>query len=433
MKTTPAHPGTSTAYRWYVLGMMCLVYTISIADRYVTSTVLESIRTDLHLTDTGVAFLTGTALASFYVVMGFPLSWLVDRFNRRNIIAACLVFWSAATALTGIAKTQFHFMLTRIGVGVGEAGGTPGASSILADYFPAASRPMALTVFSLGAPVGAYVAASFAGGIADEYGWRAVFLALGVPGVLLGLLILLTVREPARGQYDATPDGPAPSLGETLRFMWTQRSAIHITMGAGLTATWGWGLLFWTPALLQRTHGLSAGEVGDILGPIHLWGGGIATVLTGWWLARDAMADPRRIARMLCVGVALATVVSGALYGTRSLELAQWLFWLFIPAINFYIGPCFGVLNNLAQPRMRAIFCTVEIFVSNVGNLIVAPQLVGFLSDSFAGGGEPTAESLRMAVLCLVPIGFWAAAHYWWAAKTIREDQQRATGVAPLP
>ncbi len=243
----------------------------------------------------------------------------------------------------------------------------------------------------------------------------------------------LTVREPARGQYDATPDGPAPSLGETLRFMWTQRSAIHITMGAGLTATWGWGLLFWTPALLQRTHGLSAGEVGDILGPIHLWGGGIATVLTGWWLARDAMADPRRIARMLCVGVALATVVSGALYGTRSLELAQWLFWLFIPAINFYIGPCFGVLNNLAQPRMRAIFCTVEIFVSNVGNLIVAPQLVGFLSDSFAGGGEPTAESLRMAVLCLVPIGFWAAAHYWWAAKTIREDQQRATGVAPRP
>ncbi len=430
MKTSSAG---GTAYRWYVLGMMCLVYTISIADRYVTSTVLESIRTELHLTDSGVAFLTGTALAAFYVVMGFPLSWLIDRGNRRNIIAACLVFWSAMTALTGMARSQGQFMLARIGVGVGEAGGTPGASSILSDYFPTVSRPMALTVFSLGAPVGAWVAASFAGGIADLYGWRAVFLALGVPGVLVGALILLTVREPARGQFDHTLAEASPPLRETLRFLWQQRSAVHITMGAGLTATWGWGLLFWTPALLQRSHGLTAGEVGEILGPIHLWGGGIATLLTGWWLSRDSMADPRRIARMLCYGVALATVVSFVLYRTESLSLATALFWIFIPAINFYIGPCFGVLNNLAQPRMRAIFCTAEIFVSNVGNLIVAPQLVGFLSDSFAGGGEPTAASLRLAVLCLVPIGFWAAAHYYLAIRSIVEDQARATGVAVQP
>ncbi len=432
MNNSPEPSGSSAAYRWYVLGMMCLVYTISIADRYVTSTVLESIRLELHLTDSGVAFLTGTALATFYVVLGFPLSWLIDRRNRRNIIAACLVFWSVMTALTGVAKSQAQFMLARIGVGVGEAGGTPGASSILADYFPQASRPMALTVFSLGAPLGAYIAASFAGNIADLYGWRAVFLALGVPGVVLGLLILLTVREPPRGQFDHTLATAAPSLRETLRFLWQQRSAVHITMGAGLTATWGWGLLFWTPALLQRSHGLTPGEVGEMLGPIHLWGGGIATLLTGWWLARDSMADPRKIARLLCVGVAVATVVSFVLYRTESLGLARALFWIFIPAINFYIGPCFGVLNNLAQPRMRAIFCTAEIFVSNVGNLIVAPQLVGFLSDVFARGGEPTADSLRRAMLWLVPLGFWAAAHYYWAIRSIAQDQVRATGVAPV-
>ena len=291
---------------------------------------------------------------------------------------------------------------------------------------------MALTVFSLGAPLGAYIAASFAGNIADLYGWRAVFLALGVPGVVLGLLILLTVREPPRGQFDHTLATAAPSLRETLRFLWQQRSAVHITMGAGLTATWGWGLLFWTPALLQRSHGLTPGEVGEMLGPIHLWGGGIATLLTGWWLARDSMADPRKIARLLCVGVAVATVVSFVLYRTESLGLARALFWIFIPAINFYIGPCFGVLNNLAQPRMRAIFCTAEIFVSNVGNLIVAPQLVGFLSDVFARGGEPTADSLRRAMLWLVPLGFWAAAHYYWAIRSIAQDQVRATGVAPV-
>lgn len=433
----PSSPGTtdgdlsvpSTAYRWYVLVMMCLVYTLSIADRYVTSTVLEPIRKDLQLSDSGVAFLTGTALAAFYVVLGFPMSWLIDRKSRRNIIAISLVIWSAMTTFTGLAKSQLQFMLSRIGVGVGEAGGTPGASSILSDYFPAVSRPMALTIFSLGAPLGAYIAASVAGNIADTHGWRAVFLALGVPGILAGLLIFVTVREPRRGQLDRAGDESAPTLGETWRFLLQQRSAIHIMMGAGLTATWGWGLLFWTPALLQRTYGITPGQVGDILGPIHLWGGGAATLFTGWWLTRSSMSDPRRIARLLSYWVGAATIVSFVLYRTQSLSLATVLFWIFIPSINFYIGPCFGVLNNLAKPRMRAMFCTAEIFVSNVGNLIVAPQAVGFLSDRFAHGGEPTAASLRLAVLCLVPLGFWAAAHYYWAIKTIAQDQSRATGI----
>jgi len=421
--------GSSTAYRWYVLVMMCLVYTLSIADRYVTSTVLEPIRKDLHLSDSGVAFLTGTALAAFYVVLGFPLSWLIDRKSRRNIIAISLVVWSVMTTFTGLAKSQLQFMLSRIGVGIGEAGGTPGASSILSDYFPTVSRPMALTIFSLGAPLGAYIAASVAGTIADMHGWRAVFLVLGVPGIIAGLLIFVTVREPARGQLDRTGDEPAPTLAETWRFLWQQRSAVHIMMGAGLTATWGWGLLFWTPALLQRTYGITPGQAGEILGPIHLWGGGAATLLTGWWLTRPSMSDPRRIARLLAYWVGGATIVSFVLYRTESLSLATALFWIFIPSINFYIGPCFGVLNNLAQPRMRAMFCTAEIFVSNVGNLIIAPQAVGFLSDKFADGGEPTAASLRLAVLCLVPLGFWAAAHYYWAIKTIAQDQARATGI----
>jgi MFS family permease len=422
-------PVASAVYRWYVLVMMCLLYTLSIADRYVTSTVLEPIRLELHLTDSGIAFLTGTALAGFYVVLGFPLSWLIDRRNRRNIIAVSLIAWSAMTTFTGLARTQLQFLLSRIGVGIGEAGGTPGANSILSDYFPAVRRPMALTIFSLGAPVGAYVAASVAGTIADLYGWRSVFLALGALGVVAGIVIFLTVREPRRGQLDLTGEDPAPPLMETLRFLWKQRSAVHIMMGAGLTATWGWGLLFWTPALLQRQHGLTPGQVGDILGPIHLWGGGAATLFTGWWLARSSMADPRRIARLLGYWVGAATVVSIALYWTDSLALAKVLFWIFIPSINFYIGPCFGVLNNLAQPRMRAIFCAAEIFVSNVGNLVVAPQLVGFLSDWFSPASGPTARSLHLAVMCLVPVGFWAAAHYLWSIPRIIEDQERATGI----
>ena len=133
--------------RWYVLIMMCLVYTLSIADRYVVSTILDPIKADLHLSNLGVAFATAWPLAFFYVCMGFPLSWLIDRYNRRKIIAACLVAWSVMTTLCGLAQGTIQFALTRLGVGVGEAGGTPGASSLLSDYFPASRRAMALTVF----------------------------------------------------------------------------------------------------------------------------------------------------------------------------------------------------------------------------------------------------------------------------------------------
>jgi MFS family permease len=144
----------TTMQRWYVLIMMVLVYTLSIADRYVISTVLEPIRLELQLTDSGIAFLTGVSLALFYVVLGFPISWLIDRGNRRNIIAFCLVAWSVMTAFCGLSKNYIQLLLSRIGVGIGEAGGTPGANSIISDYFPQSKRPMALTIFSRGAPIG---------------------------------------------------------------------------------------------------------------------------------------------------------------------------------------------------------------------------------------------------------------------------------------
>src|SRR5690242_893368 len=225
----------SLAERWYVLIMMCLVYTMSIADRYVVSTVLDPIKNDLHLSNLGVSLLTGMAFGVFYIILGFPLSWLIDRYNRRKIVAVCLVLWSAMTALCGLARTSFEFFLARVGVTVGEAGGTPGANSLLSDYFPATRRAMALTVFSLGAPIGAYLGYNVAGAIADQYGWRGVFFALGIPGVLAGLVVWLTVREPQRGCLDTGADGGlAPSVQATLRFMWQQRSAVHTMMGTAV-------------------------------------------------------------------------------------------------------------------------------------------------------------------------------------------------------
>ena len=201
--TTEKPNTTSMATRWYVLIIMMLVYTLSIADRYVVSTVLDDIKRDLDLTDQGVAMLSSWPLALFYVVLGFPVSYVLDRRNRTKIVAVCISLWSGATILCGMASSIIGFALSRIGVGVGEAGGTPGANSILSDYFPASRRPMALTIFSLGAPIGAWLAYEFAGAVAEAHGWKSVFWVLGLPGFVVGALIWFTIREPARGQLDA--------------------------------------------------------------------------------------------------------------------------------------------------------------------------------------------------------------------------------------
>ncbi len=423
-----AAPQASAAVRWYVLMMMVLVYTLSIADRYVVSTVLEAIRLELHLTDSGIAFLTGVALALFYVSFGFPLSWLTDRKSRRNIIAISLIIWSFMTALCGLARTALQFMAARIGVGIGEAGGTPAANSIISDYFPAARRPMALTIFSLGAPLGAWVGYNIAGAIADRYGWRTVFFALGIPGIVAGILVYLTVREPRRGCLDAHNEATAPSFMTTMRFLWLQRSAVHIMIASAVCALWGWGLTFWTPTFLIRTYHLTEGQAGQVTGNIHLIGGTLATLFTGWLMGRPWMSDPRRIVLLLAAGIGIATIASWVIFSTHSLALATVMFWIFIPAIYFYIGPCFGLLCNLAQCRMRAMFCATTLFVANIGNLIIAPQAVGFISDWVAPHHIANAESLRFALLCIVPTGLWAVVHYLIATRDLLVDQARAIG-----
>ncbi len=418
----------SPLVRWYVLIAMCAVYTISIADRYVMSTVLEPIRLELKLSDSGVAFLTGVSLALFYVTLGIPLSWLADRVNRRNILSLCLVAWSVMSALCGLSRSYGQLLAARIGVGVGEAGGTPPANSIIADYFPAGRRPMAMAVFALGAPIGAWLGADMAGQVAAAHGWRAAFLALGIPGVVVGLLIFLTVKEPQRGRLDANAQGAAPSFAATMAFLFRRPGCVHVMVGGGLSAFWGWGLMWFTPTFLQRQYHLDVGQAGQVLGPIHLVAGVASSLLTAWVLSRPAFTDPRRVLALLAAVTALATIPSFFVYWTHSLAMARVMLWLFIPAIYFYIGPAMGLVQNLAPPKMRAMFIAVSLVLANVLNLIVAPQLVGFLSDTFAGARGADAASLRLALLILAPTGFWAAWHYWAARRTIVTEQKQAVG-----
>ena len=418
---------SSLGHRWYVLFIMMLVYTISIADRYVLSTLIGPISKELQLSDTGAAWL-GIPLALFYVAMGLPLSWLSDRTNRRTLLAASVAVWSLMTTLTGYTRGFWDLLLARVGVGVGEAGGTPACNSIIADYFPAGRRSMAMTVFALGAPIGAWLGSDIAGYVSTLHGWRAAFLVLGIPGIVLALVIMVTIKEPVRGRLDAVTEDKTPTVMETLKFIWSQKSAVHAMIGSGLSAFWGWGLMWFTPLFLQRTYGMNEGEAGGLLGQIYLVGGIGASLVTAYVVARPAYTDPRKIARLLAVVTAVATIPSFLAYWTHDLGFAKLMWWLFIPAIYFYIGPAFALCQNLAAPKMRAMAVAIALVIANVLNLIIAPGIVGSLSDYFDASGGGNADSLRLAQLILAPAGLWAAWHYWRAEKYIVEDQKRAVG-----
>jgi MFS family permease len=421
--------------QWYVLGVLTLVYALNIADRYVITTVMEAIRIDLHLTDSAVAMLTGTALALFYVCAGIPISALADRYSRRNIIAAALVIWSALTVFTGISRGFGQMMAARVGVGVGESGGTPPSTSMLADCFPPRQRTLVYTIWALGASLGAWLGADIAGRVADAFGWRAAFLAMGVPGVVMGILIFTTVREPLRGRMDGDDQVSARIAIEraqkkvpmlvSLRAILTQPATVHLMMGGAVTALWGWGLMWWTPTFLQRAYHMTAGQAGMILGPMHLIAGTLAIVGTGAMMTLPSMADPKRVLWMMAIVVGLVTVPSFFIYWTHDLAVAKTCLWILVPAMYFYLGPSFALIQNVVPPQMRAMASAVTLLMANIANLVIAPQFVGIVSDHMVGTGLDNAESLRFALLCLAPTGLWAAYHYWAAIGRIDSEAER--------
>jgi hypothetical protein len=285
---------------------------------------------------------------------------------------------------------------------------------------------MALSIFALGAPVGAWLAADVAGAFAQAYGWRGAFFALGVPGILLGLLVFVTIREPRRGRLDAATAVGKASFEESLSFLWRQRAAFHVIMASGVCSLWGWGLVWWTPTFLLRTYGLNVAQAGAITGHVHLAGGIAATVVAAWLMSRPFMLDARRVLWLLGLVTGCATIPSIIAYWTHSLWLARVMFWAYIPAIYFFIGPCMALVLNLAPSQMRSTFTAWSVLVGNVFNLIVAPQAVGMLSDWFGGAHGADAASLRAALLWLAPTGFWATWHFFLAARTVTAEMRRA-------
>jgi predicted MFS family arabinose efflux permease len=419
VSATPSAVDSGVARRWYVLLVLTLVYALSIADRFVMSTLIEPIKAELDLSDSSIGFLTGSSLAFFYVTAGLPLATLADRANRRTMIAVALGAWSVMTTLCGFAQNYGQLLLARIGVGVGEAGGTPPSASLLSDYFSSRRRALALSVYSVGASLGSMMGSS-AGYASDAWGWRAAFYVLGGPGVLVAVLVAITIREPARGRLDqAAPAATThATLKDTLKFSRAQPALLHTWLGATVFTLWAWGLMWWTPSFLVRSHGMSLGDAGGALSLMHGIGGTAVLLLTVLLMGPLGKRGPRLVPWFVAASIVIGTLPSIIAYSAASSRTALIALWVFIPLSYAPFGPTFALLQNLVPASMRAQSVAVMLFCANIANLVIAPQAVGFASDLL----RPLygAESLRHVLIPMAFIGFWAAWHYWRCAKYLR-------------
>ncbi|MBO6544214.1 MAG: MFS transporter [Alphaproteobacteria bacterium] len=418
---TGADSDRTTLVRHFALALLVVVYTFNFIDRQILSILIQPIKEELGLSDTLMGLLTGFAFAAFYATLGIPIARYADRGNRRNLIALALAVWSFMTAVSGLAQNFWHMLIARIGVGVGEAGCSPPAHSIISDLYPAHQRATALGIYSLGIPVG-IMFGLFAGGWINEFfGWRMAFFVVGIPGILLALLVRFAIREPERGQAEGrVASATQPSVGETLAYLLKKRSFLHLAFAAALTAFVGYGVVTWVPTFLIRSYGLGTGEIGTWFGLILGIPGGIGIALGGYLADKFGAKDARWYLWTTAVALVVATPFSFAIYLSTSAEIA--FIAMIIPILlgNFYQATTFSQTQGLVELRMRAVAAGILLFIINIVGLGLGPTLVGITTDlltPFYGD-----EALRYSLLGFSLINLWAAFHYFVAGRHLKDD-----------
>ena len=400
-----------------MLGVLVVVYTFNFIDRQILSILLQPIKADLGLTDSAMGFLSGFSFAIFYATLGIPVAMLADRFNRRNIIAMALGLWSGMTALSGMANNFWQLAAARVGVGVGEAGGSPPAYSLLSDYFPKSQRATALAIYSMGLPLGILFGFLIGGWINQWFSWRTAFFVVGLPGVLLALVVRFTVREPARGVNDGAAGAAkaAPALGAVIAHLWREPVLRQVCFASMSIAFANYAFLTWTPAFLIRSHHLGTATVGTAMALVVGVFGAAAMLAAGWASDRLAQRDARWMAWLPALGV----LCSGP--GLIAMLTAEPLWLVFscmaIPAAMglLYLGPTLALMQTRVPPNMRAVSGAVFLFLSNLVGLGLGPQVVGMLSDALAP--SLGTESLRYALMVAAAANILGALHFRTAAR----------------
>ncbi|HWA61821.1 MAG TPA: MFS transporter, partial [Caulobacteraceae bacterium] len=372
--------GTS-AYRSYVLAVLFIVYTFNFIDRTVLTIVQEPIRHEFGLSDTQLGLLGGPTFAFFYTFLGIPIARFAERRNRMTILSVCLALWSGMTALCGAASSFTMLLLARVGVGVGEAGCTPTANSVIGDYFAPEKRSTAVAIYSMGVPIGASIAAIGGGFLAEHLNWRESFLVLGLPGLALAILAKLTVREPPR----STPDTEATGVLEAFGALARKPTFWNIALGGAMASFTGYGVGQFTNSFFIRSHHLSILDASLISGVlVGIFGGG-GTFLAGWMSDKVVGRHPNALAWFPGLTLLISIPLSIGGYLAHSLLLAVPLLALATLFQYPYVSAIYAATQAVVHPRMRATAVAVLLFIVNIIGLGAGPPAIGALSDFLAG------------------------------------------------
>jgi len=409
-----------------VLVVLTGMYTFNYLDRYVLTILVVPIQAELGLSDTVMGFLMGPAFALFYTGLGVPIARLADRYSRRRILALSFVAWSAMTALAGLARTGVELAATRIGVGVGEAGGTAPAHSLLSDYFPPERRAFAFGIFQQGVYLGQMLGLMVGAVLVAEVGWRVTFFIVGLPGLGLAVVLYATVRDPVRGAFDPPAAVPeeTPALREVFTRLWRLPTFRLLMVGAGIASFGGTGFGFWLPALFERAHGLTPMEVGLRLGPVMALSGSLGALFAGLLTDRLGKRDPRWLMRIPAASVltSLPFLIGVCVWPTSTGALI-----CAIPAGIFGGGwapAAYAAAQTLAPPRMRALGASLVILCITLFGMGAGPQVVGILNDVLA----PTLgdDAVRWSMVGVIGSTAVGALLLYLGSRTFVRDCARA-------
>lgn len=418
---------SNPSYRYLVLGLLTLVYISNFVDRQVINVLAEFIIEDLSLSDTQFGLLSGFAFACIYVTMGIPIARIADRGNRRNIVAISVALWSIMTAVCGAAQNFAQLFMARVGVGVGEAGGSPPSHSIVSDIFPPHQRSTALSVYSLGVYGGILVGTVGGAYLVEYFSWRVAFVAVGVPGVLLAVLVRLIIKEPKRGLSEARKDVAPATFREVLALLWSRKSFRHLSFACALHAFVTYGMGNFMVLFLRRVHELPLLDAGWYYGLTAGIGGLIGTFAGGWLSDHYARktGDHRWYIWVPFISTLAAIPFALIVFQLAPTGIsAALLYFLPVTLGGLYLAPCLAATHSMVGLRMRATASAVLLFVLNLIGLGIGPAATGAMSDYFT----PIygSDALRYALSLTVLVNLWCAAHYYMASKTYRHDYENA-------
>ena len=423
----PAAQIVSPGARRYAIVILAIVYMFNFVDRQILAILLPSIKAEFGVGDAYLGFLTGTAFALFYVTLGIPIAQYADRCNRRNLIAVAVALWSGMTAISGFATNLVYLTLARIGVGVGEAGCSPPAHSMIADYYPPENRSAAMGFYTIGISAGIMLAYLGGGWAVENLGWRATFFVVGVPGLLLALVVRFTMIEPQRGaSEDRVAGAGRPALIDVWRFLKQRRSFFHMAVGAGLSSFVGYSVIGFLPSFVNRSFGVDKIAMLMWLGLILGIAGGAGFFLGGYIADRLGRTVQRRALSFIALVALLTALLMSFMFLAGSWQLV--LLFFVIPALtnNVYLAPVLSLTQSLVSLRMRATASALVLLIINIIGLAMGPWATGILSDLLQPkfGSESMRYSLLIVNCVILP---WAAFHYFRAAKWIDADLVRAT------